>query len=225
MGLYALVWLVLIGYECAISWINFKNKPRAQLEILYSYPRPGGVLVWNIFTAAGGKLDENNPVTKIAEIGIVIVAVFIPFGLPSLISLVSAVAQVWQIFRRSRTVCKAREKAQKRNTRMSETIILLTSVFFICNTGYLAVTILNNLKVINYNKNYNDYIFLLLASNHLLYLNSFLTPLILILRGSSMMEFVRGRVGLESVRQRKSNANNQRSSDLSQFKTNGVTHV
>ena len=197
--IYTVIWFILIVAEWVIAH-NIAGYLQADwtavVGILYVYPRPGACIVEESFWQIAGKVMYNDLETC-RRILVILVTVFIPYGLPSIICLISAVMQVRQIFINTST--QTREKSQRRNKKMSVTIILLTGVFFICNTAFLMAMIIDMEIELDNSEHYKRGFVLLLASNHLLYLNSALTPLILILRGSTMKEFVMRRFSVRKT--------------------------
>ena len=190
--IYTIFWAILIVAEWVIAHNvakYLKDDWTSVVGLLYVYPRPGGIVVDESFYQIDQ--DSYEELERVRRVLVILLTVFIPYALPSIICLISAVMQVRQIFINSST--QTREKSQRRNRKMSITIILLTGVFFICNTAYLMAMIADMEIELDLSPLYKRGFVLLLASNHLLYLNSALTPLILILRGSSMREFVRRR--------------------------------
>lgn len=187
--LYTLLWAVLITAEWLIGYvvIGFLKDFGPVLGALYVYPRPGGAVVDEAIFRLAGPVDYET-YTTLVRVLVMLTAVFIPYGLPSLICLVCAVVQVKQIVLNASK--QTLEKSQERNRKMSITIILLTVVFFSCNTTYLIAVLLDMTIELDDHQDYRRQFVLLVASNHLLYLNSALTPLILILRGSTIKTYV-----------------------------------
>ena len=192
---YTLLWLALILVEWSIAYqvAQFlQNDLQAVIDILYIYPRPPGIIISEIFYRIGEQFFVNQE--QINNGLIAAIAIFIPYGLPSIICLVSAVLQVRQIVNNTRGKM-LQEKSQKRNRKMTITIIMLTTSFFICNTTYFITVILDATIELNESGgNYKNLFFLLLASNHLLFVNSVLTPLILILRGNSIRGYLTDKI-------------------------------
>ena len=197
--IYSVIWAVLIVAE----WLVANNVAayfydwKAVVGILYVYPRPGGMVIDETFYQIDSESYDNGEFQKIIRVLVILMTVFIPYGLPSIICLISAIMQVKQIFLNSST--QNREKSTKRNRKMSITIIILTGVFFICNTAYLMAMIADMEIELDASDHYQRQFVLLIASNHLLYLNSALTPLILILRGSTMQEYVRRHFSMRQI--------------------------
>ncbi|KAL5262715.1 hypothetical protein ACHWQZ_G008198 [Mnemiopsis leidyi] len=216
---YSVVWAGLI----VADWIIANNLAlyffdwKAVVGILYVYPRPGGLVIDETFYRIDSESYKNGDFKKVIQVLVMLVTVFFPYGLPSIICLISAIMQVKQIFLNSST--QNREKSTKRNRKMSITIIILTGVFFICNTAYLMAMITDMEIELDESDHYQRQFVLLVASNHLLYLNSALTPLILILRGSTMQEYVKRHFSLRHV------SNNSRSSVSNSFNNHPGTKV
>ena len=196
VGVYTFIWSVLIVTEWVVAnyVAEYFAYDRPMEEILYTYPRPGGIVISEIFYQISQRQDVSHIHfhTKLQQVLIMTLNMVLPYGLPSFICAVSAIVQVRHIFKMSARRGSTTEKSAARNQKMSVTIILLTTVFFICNTGYLLAVLLDmTVLEMNESLNYRNSFVLLLISNHLLYLNSVLTPAILICRGTSMLEFVR----------------------------------
>ena len=198
--IYSVIWSVLIVAEWLVANnVNdfFYDSLSSVVGILYVYPRPGGMVIDEAFYRINSESYENREFQKVIRVLVILMTVFIPYGLPSIICLISAIMQVKQIFLNSST--QNREKSTKRNRKMSITIIILTGVFFICNTAYLMAMIADMEIELDASDHYQRQFVLLIASNHLLYLNSALTPLILILRGSTMQEYVKRHFSMRQI--------------------------
>ena len=198
--IYSVIWSVLIVAEWLVANnVNdfFYDSLSSVVGILYVYPRPGGMVIDEAFYRINSESYENREFQKVIRVLVILMTVFIPYGLPSIICLISAIMQVKQIFLNSST--QNREKSTKRNRKMSITIIILTGVFFICNTAYLMAMIADMEIELDESDHYQRQFVLLIASNHLLYLNSALTPLILILRGSTMQEYVKRHFSMRQI--------------------------
>ena len=193
---YTLLWLGLILAEWVIAYEVTKYLQKdlqAVVDILYIYPRAPGIIIDEVFWNIGEQFYTKTQ--KVSKGLITAISIFIPYGVPSIICLISAVLQVRQIIHNMRGNL-LQEKSQKRNRKMTITIIMLTTAFFICNTTYFITVILDATIELNHSGNYKNLFLLLIASNHLLFLNSALTPFILILRGNSVRGYITNKMGV-----------------------------
>eukprot|EP00116_Pleurobrachia_bachei_P002021 sb/3462283/ len=187
---YSLLWAILILTEWFYTYSHFLTRyDRAVLEILYSYPRPPGAVVDEVIRQIGGDKES----LHFRRGAIWFTCVFLPYALPSLITLASGGAQIGRIFCRVKSTGKNHGKSQERARKMSITIVILTVVFFICNTTYVKVVSMDAFWM-EMNESITNNFILLISSNHLMYLNSAITPVILIVRGKTMRKFLTNRL-------------------------------
>ena len=191
--LYTLAWFFFVMYEWIglIFFMDFSHEADIA-HSFYVYSRPLGLIIHNIVY----KIAPIPVAQKITSPMIITLAIGIAYGIPSLISLLCGITQSIFLFRR--TQMGQSEKKPNKTKRMYKTILILTVVFFICNTTYLLISIVDDKRWARIQESVGGNYVLVFSSNHLFYLNSLLTPLILIIRGSSLRLFTLSKVGVKS---------------------------
>lgn len=163
------------------------NHTIALIKDLVVYPRPGGAMVFSIMcrtAIASTTCNSHN-----TEILMIFINLVLPYGLPILVCLASTVYQTYHL------IFKRKSRVTQTNRRMTQTIVILTIVSLICNSAYFLTALSTR------NKPFNEVIGLVqcTTSYTVLYLHSFITPLVLCVRGKTLNKYVKGVMSMKRL--------------------------
>ena len=160
------------------------------IKDLVVFPRPGGALVYSLLCRTG-LASLASCASSSLEVFLVFINLILPYGLPIVVSLVSTIYQTYHI------IFKRKSRVTRTNRRMTETIVILTVTFLVCNSAYFVTT----LSTMRHKFTENIGIIQAINSSSLFYLNSFITPLVLCLRGTTLNKYVRNVVSTKGYTQ------------------------
>lgn len=167
LAVYPAVWLGVILWEVWIECVYWDDNTLSMVvDLFVIIPTTLGSLDYYL-----GFVLTCQPVSTFTSS---FLSHLLPFGLPSVVSLVVTTVQVVALSRIGKTGTKYR--------RITVTILILTSIFLVCNTAQvITVMTIDSLKLeytpMRYYAHY-------LVANMLPVLNSLLNPVVLLVRGS-----------------------------------------
>ena len=156
------------------------------LTMYLTLPTPGHHFADALWTLCGVHWEGSSPVYQF------LVYVGVPFLLPTLLCIACMGVNVRCLLkRRAGTVHVL--NPNKTNKHITVTILLLTSLFVVCNSFFIAVFYGSYIWTKESHPTHSaDSYLLYFTVNIVPFLNSALTPVILIVRGRSLNRFVRG---------------------------------
>ena len=185
--LYMVWWLVFLSGDM----VDYKDKSGdvigISLFVLFylAIPTPGFYFADMIWTGLGITLFVNHQQYQH------FIYNGIPFGIPIVVCIVCMCIQVWNL------VIKKKSGASQNNDinkQITITIYLLTTVFVVCNILFIIIffgTVISN-QATEGQLTKADFYLSYFAVNMLPSINSAINPIILIIRGRSLNQYVRG---------------------------------
>ena len=177
-------WLVFLSGDMIYYKTQLDKSPLTFLFMFNFYltvPTPGHYFTEKIFQGMGIPLFSES-------LGIYSFLLYtgIPFVLPTLVCILCMCIQIWHLA--TKGLQNGNNQQFKKD--ITITILLLTSVFTICNVLYVTVVFAKRVSGIYTGSEYLEYS----LKNMLPYVNSLLNPIILIIRGSSLRTFVKNKI-------------------------------
>ena len=179
-----ILWLGVVLSEVLITTLLLYPTVSSEKVILYMakdfvvFPKVGGALVYSALCNENGVRD---PCPVYYESVNLVAILFLPYGLPSLISLLSTSYQTYFI------MVKKRSRVTRTSKRLTLTIIMLTVSFWLCNTTY----IFTNAAMFKVRFTESTGLGMSFVSYTLMYLNTLIAPAVMCIRGKSLNKYVR----------------------------------
>lgn len=176
---YGIIWGPLIAYE---AYSFRKHTIYAQVWHMQIIPSAGAGALYTLENAL--KLEE------IPEIILLLVCVVFPYVVPSLVCALTSFFQSMVLLKKTEINAND-ESHRQRQKEITKTILMVTVLFFVCNTTYFLTTLAyissedweENIKI-------SDIYVLFTTSIIFPFLNALINPIILIRRSSAMKTFV-----------------------------------
>ena len=177
--LYPLFWSAMSVYEIYSVHVMYSNYTIDHVDMLMLSPMTGSELIYNV-----SNNNAPNYVYFILLLGI-------PFVVPSVIGLACCVMTLAALKRSCSKVKKVpSDSFDGSMTRATITVVLLTAVFFICNSLFFAIEY--SLQTFGTADVFPYEMYIVYFSGNILpFINSLVNPLILIYRGSMLQAYLR----------------------------------